>query len=176
MLHYTTTAGTRHSALEIRDAATFDANAALEDGTDPTGRAVVGLREDLNISEDDITIGAPVNGEPAPITIACHPGTIALEWDPMQDGYDYPESGDDANDLEPDPVVELTDAERAAAVALIEAAMRPSLRGFRGDYPVTWFASNNPWTYDLEVRGGIELSGHVTVDGRPYRINRADLA
>lgn len=176
MLHYTNETGTRWTALEIRDAATFDAAAALEDGRDPTGRAVVGLREDLNISEDDITVGAPVNGEPAPITIQCHPGEIALTWDPMQDGYDYPESGDDANDLEPDPVVELTDAEHAAAVALIEAAIRPSLRGCRGGYPVTWFSSNNRWTYDLEVRGSIEVSGHVTLNGRPARINRSDLA
>lgn len=99
MLHYTTAIGTRHSALEIRDAATFDATSALEEGQDPAGRAVVGLREDLSIDEDDITVGAPVNGEPAPITIACHPGDITLVWDPMQDGYDYPESGDDAADL-----------------------------------------------------------------------------
>lgn len=119
MLHYTTTAGTRHSALEIRDAATFDAAAALEDGTDPTGRAVVGLREDLNISEDDITIGAPVNGEPAPITIACHPGTIALEWDPMQDGYDYPESGDDAHDTADAESMDPRDL-REAAIAIID--------------------------------------------------------
>ena len=176
MLHYTTTIGTRWTALEIRDGATFDATAALEDGRDPTARAVAGMIEDFDISESDITVGESVNGEPAPITIQCHPGEIVLTWDPMQDGYDYPASGDDANELDADPIAELTDAEHRAAVALIEAALRPSLRGFRGDYPVTWFSTNNLWTYDLEVRGGVELSGHVTLNGRPVQINRADLA
>ncbi len=119
MLHYTNETGTRWTALEIRDAATFDAAAALEDGRDPTGRAVVGLREDFGIAESDITVGAPVNGEPAPITIACHPGTIALEWDPMQDGYDYPTSGDDAHDT---PDAESMDPRdlREAAIAILD--------------------------------------------------------
>lgn len=120
MLHYTNETGTRWTALEIRDAATFDAAAALEDGRDPTGRAVVGLREDFGIAESDITVGAPVNGEPAPITIQCHPGEIVLTWDPMQDGYDYPTSGDDANDLTAD--AESMDPRdlREAAIAVLD--------------------------------------------------------
>jgi hypothetical protein len=101
MLFYTTQAGTRHSAIELRDAVTFDAS-ELDPERMPTAdivSVVRGTLREFQIDSSDVTITMPPNSNYPDIAIRCHPGTITLSWDPMTDGYEYPESGDDAADL-----------------------------------------------------------------------------
>lgn len=100
MLRYTIPGtSTTHTATELRDAATFEAADALENGgSDPGRRAADSLCCDFNVAVNDITLAPSVNGEPGTITIRCNPGEIVLTWDPMQDGYDCGDEDEDEDE------------------------------------------------------------------------------
>lgn len=102
LLRTDTNAPSLLSALEVRDAATSFWHEIQENGDTCSAMLVA---QHVVYQLRDMGLTARVDAaDPVPdILISANDDTeLRLAWDPMQDGYDYPDSGEDAIMLEED--------------------------------------------------------------------------
>jgi len=102
MLTYTNRNGTIWNAIEIRDEITYHATEAAEDNPGSKWAVVDAVRkalDSLGLYSNDAELIMVPNSRFPDVVVRFHPGEIRYSWDPRIDGYEYPDSGDDAAEL-----------------------------------------------------------------------------
>jgi hypothetical protein len=117
--------GQNMTALEVRDAATsawHDFSEQFEEGDVTTSaersaasRVHFAARALRDLGLDAKTLAVPSSSTPIISVTANDDTVLVLEFDPMQDGFDYADSADDADELDDD------DDEPTSFIASLEA-------------------------------------------------------